>query len=148
MKTRVQPADQRASDTFGTVKNRIFRAREILKRELADILEVVRYNLTREGFEVDERPNGALVIEADSYARYDLVAQVFASLDTDGTVALYRELKPLIDEAYEHLRVHGRLYLVLMRTAGVRRHMKHVFGNCETAAHSGKYTVLTAERTM
>jgi hypothetical protein len=57
----------------------------------------------KEGFEVDERPNGALVIEADSYARYDLVAQVFASLDTDGTVALYRELKPLIDEAYAEI---------------------------------------------
>jgi hypothetical protein len=57
----------------------------------------------KEGFEVDERPNGVLVIEDDSYARYDLVAQVFASLDTDGTVALYRELKPLIDEAYAEI---------------------------------------------
>jgi 16S rRNA G1207 methylase RsmC len=56
-------------------------------------------------------------------------------------------LFPLIDEAYEHLRVHGRLYLVLMRTAGVRRHMKHTFGNCEVAADEGRYTVLAAERT-
>jgi len=56
-------------------------------------------------------------------------------------------LFPLVDEAYEHLRVHGRLYLVLMRAGGVRRHMKHVFGNCEIAVDSGKYTVLTAERT-
>lgn len=56
-------------------------------------------------------------------------------------------LFPLVDEAYEHLRVHGRLYLVVMRPAGVRRHMNRVFGNCEIAADSGKYTVLTAERT-
>jgi hypothetical protein len=57
----------------------------------------------KEGFEVDQRPNGVLVIEADSYGRYDLVAQVFASLDTEGTVALYSELKPLIDEAYAEI---------------------------------------------
>ena len=57
----------------------------------------------KEGFEVDERRNGVLVIEADSYGRYDLVAQVFASLDTEGTVALYRELEPLIDEAYTEI---------------------------------------------
>ena len=57
----------------------------------------------KEGFEVDQRRNGVLVIEADSYGRYDVVAQVFASLDTDGTVALYRELEPLIDEAYAEI---------------------------------------------
>jgi len=57
----------------------------------------------KEGFEVDQRRNGVLVIEADSYGRYDIVAQVFASLDTEGTVALYRELEPLIDEAYAEI---------------------------------------------
>ena len=57
----------------------------------------------KEGFEVDERRNGVLIIEPDSYGRYDLVAQVFASLDTDGAVTLYRELEPLIDEAYAEI---------------------------------------------
>jgi hypothetical protein len=57
----------------------------------------------KEGFEVDQRRNGVLVIETDSYGRYDLVAQVFTSLDTEGTVALYRELKPLVDEAYAEI---------------------------------------------
>jgi len=57
----------------------------------------------KEGFEVDQRRNGVLVIESDSYVRYDLVAQVFSSLDTDGTVTLYRELEPLIDEAYAEI---------------------------------------------
>jgi hypothetical protein len=61
----------------------------------------------KEGFEVDERRNGVLVIEPDSYGRYDLVAQVFASLDTEGTVALYRELEPLIDEAYAEIGPAG-----------------------------------------
>jgi len=61
----------------------------------------------KESFEVDERRNGALVIEPDSYGRYDLVAQVFASFDTDGTVTLYRELEPLIDEAYAEIGPAG-----------------------------------------
>lgn len=61
----------------------------------------------KEGFEVDERRNGVLVIEPDSYGRYDLVAQVFESLDTDGTVTLYRELEPLIDEAYAEIGPAG-----------------------------------------
>ena len=54
----------------------------------------------KEGFEVDKKGAGILIIEESSYERYDLPALVFASLDTDGTVALYNELKPLIDEAY------------------------------------------------
>ena len=57
----------------------------------------------REGFEVDERRDGVLVIEPGSFARYDLVAQVVASLATEGTAALYRELEPLIDEAYAEI---------------------------------------------
>jgi hypothetical protein len=47
------------------------------------------------------------VIEPDSYERYDLAAQVFASLDTEGTAALYRELEPLIDEAYAEIGPPG-----------------------------------------
>ena len=57
----------------------------------------------KEGFEVDEKRNGVLVIETGSYGRYDLIAQVFSSLDTEGTAALYRELEPLIDEAYAEI---------------------------------------------
>ena len=57
----------------------------------------------KEGFEVDEQRSGVLVIEPDSYGRYDLVSQVFSSLDTEGTAALYRELEPLIDEAYAEI---------------------------------------------
>lgn len=57
----------------------------------------------KEGFEVDEKQNGVLVIETGSYGRYDLIAQVFSSLDTEGIAALYRELEPLIDEAYAEI---------------------------------------------
>ena len=57
-------------------------------------------------------------------------------------------LFPLVDEAYVHLRVHGRLYLVLMRYAGVKRHMQKIFGNVSVAADDGRYVVLMSERTF
>jgi 16S rRNA (guanine1207-N2)-methyltransferase len=55
-------------------------------------------------------------------------------------------LYPLVDEAYGHLRFHGRIYLVLMRYVGIKRHLEKVFGNCQVVAQSEKYTVLMAER--
>ncbi len=57
----------------------------------------------KESFEVDETGDDTLVIEPSSYARYDTVAEVVASLDAEGTVALYRELEPLIDEAWAEI---------------------------------------------
>ena len=44
-------------------------------------------------------------IDPDSYRRYDLLAATFASLDTEGTVRLYRQLRPLIEEAWDDLGV-------------------------------------------
>jgi len=46
-------------------------------------------------------------VHPSSYARYDLPADVFASLDTEGTVALLRELGPLIDEAHREISPPG-----------------------------------------
>jgi len=57
-------------------------------------------------------------------------------------------LFPLVEDAREHLRIHGRLYLVLMRYTGVQRHMRKVFGNCHMAADNGRYVVLMSERTI
>ena len=58
------------------------------------------------GFKVDEK-NGIVVIDPESYKRYDAVAQVFASLDTEGAVTLYHELEPLIDDAYAEIAPAG-----------------------------------------
>ena len=63
-----------------------------------------------EGFEVDVKGGGVIVVEDSSYRRYNLPAQVFASLDTGGTVALYRELKPFFDEAYAEIGPSGRSF--------------------------------------
>jgi hypothetical protein len=59
-----------------------------------------------DSFQVQER-QGNLVISEASYRRYDTVAQVFASLDTDGMVALFRELEPLVDDAYAEISPAG-----------------------------------------
>jgi hypothetical protein len=48
-----------------------------------------------------------ITIDPKSFARYDLATQVFVSLDSEGTVALYRELEPLIDEAYREISPPG-----------------------------------------
>jgi hypothetical protein len=64
----------------------------------------------KEGFEVDTKGGGDLVINERSYRRYDLPAAVFSSLDTEGTVVLYRELKPLIDEAYREIAPPSRSF--------------------------------------
>jgi hypothetical protein len=50
---------------------------------------------------------GTLYMNPSSYHRYDLAAEVFESLDTAGTVALYREMRPLIAEAYREISPTG-----------------------------------------
>jgi len=55
------------------------------------------------GFLAPSRPflvredEGRLVIAAGSYGRYRLVADVFASFDTDGAVELYRTFRPELE---------------------------------------------------
>ena len=47
--------------------------------------------------------DGRTVIDPAGYRRYDVIAEVFSSLDTEGTVEVYRRLGPLIRQAYEDL---------------------------------------------
>ena len=56
-------------------------------------------------FRAQEAENGGpRRIDPASYDRYDTAAAIFASLDTEGTVELYRRLQPLVDTAaQEHL---------------------------------------------
>jgi hypothetical protein len=54
------------------------------------------------------RVGSDLVPAAKSYDRYDTVATVISSLDTEGTVRLYRQLEPLIDQAFADLGYPGR----------------------------------------
>jgi len=56
----------------------------------------------KQSFKTEERE---LVIHPapSTYTRYDLITDVFVSIDTPATVALYRDLQPLIEEAYADL---------------------------------------------
>ena len=54
------------------------------------------------GFEVREK-EGRTVISQRSFRRYDLLTAAFTSLDTGGSVELYRTLSPLFEEAYTEL---------------------------------------------
>jgi hypothetical protein len=47
--------------------------------------------------------NGRLVVDPASYRRYDWLADAFGSLNTEATVQLYYQLKPLLVEAYRDL---------------------------------------------
>ena len=44
-----------------------------------------------------------VVVDSQSYRRYDLIAEAFEAVDTDGAVRLYRDLYPLMEEAYRDL---------------------------------------------
>lgn len=46
---------------------------------------------------------GEYSIDPESFERYDIAAEVFASLDTKGCVTLYKKLMPVIQEAYKDL---------------------------------------------
>ena len=46
---------------------------------------------------------GKLFVDRGSFARYNLLTEVFTSLDTTDGVGLYRRLKPLFDQAYRDL---------------------------------------------
>ncbi len=49
------------------------------------------------------RRNGRYYVDPRGYNRYNLVADVFVSLDVIKTIELYRQAKPLIQEAYAEL---------------------------------------------
>lgn len=54
------------------------------------------------GFQAREA-RGKATIDDRSYARYDTVARVFGSIDAQLAGSVYRELKPLIDQAHSEI---------------------------------------------
>ncbi len=53
-------------------------------------------------FAVQER-EGELMIDPAGFQRYNIISAVFSSLDTQGTIELYRRMTPLFQEAYSDL---------------------------------------------
>lgn len=60
------------------------------------------YLAPEERFDVVHRAPEVFV-DPRSYHRYDRLTEAFASLDTEGVAALYRDAKPLLNEAYAEL---------------------------------------------
>jgi hypothetical protein len=54
-------------------------------------------------FAVLERARGRFVVDPKSYARYDPVADAFASTDAPAAARVYRTLEPLFEAAYREL---------------------------------------------
>jgi hypothetical protein len=62
----------------------------------------LRFLSPGKAFTVDDK-EGKLYLDPKSYRRYDLVADVFASLDAARTIKVYNGLKPLFQQAYREL---------------------------------------------
>jgi hypothetical protein len=67
-------------------------------------------------FDVLEK-DGSLYIDPESYQRYDPVANVFATLDAEDTVTLFRRFKPVIDDAYINLGYPNTDFEVTLKKA-------------------------------
>jgi hypothetical protein len=60
-------------------------------------------------FQVVER-EGRTVIAPESFARYDVVARVLGSLDTQASARTYKALRPLINDAYKEISRPGQSF--------------------------------------
>jgi hypothetical protein len=93
-------------------------ASELARRFVAGVANVAEGESPRkqllflapeERFRVVQK-NGHLVADPRSYARYDLAAEVFASLDVPSAVRAYRLLLPLFEEAFSDLGIPERSF--------------------------------------
>ena len=57
-----------------------------------------------------KKKNGELVTDPGSYRRYDLAAEVFSSIDTQGAVQALQELRPLTDQAFGEIARPGETF--------------------------------------
>ncbi len=60
-------------------------------------------------FQVSQE-DGTTVIDPATYGRYDTVARVIGSIDTQSVASVYRELKPLIDQANAEIAPPGQTF--------------------------------------
>ncbi len=67
-------------------------------------------------FQVIEE-GGDYFIDPESYKRYNIVTEVFLSLDTKGCVTLYKQLQPAIQEAYQELGYPERDFHTTLKKA-------------------------------
>ena len=85
---------------------------ELIRRVVAAVDAVAQGQSPVEQAPASMRPRGkfevvaseaGLVAAPSAHARYDLLTEVVAGLDGEGLVRAYRELEPLVEEAYRDL---------------------------------------------
>jgi hypothetical protein len=76
----------------------------------------LEFLIPKESFKVIKK-NGKLYIDPQSYIRYDRIADVFSSLNTKVCVQLYKQLKPLIQQAYRELGYPDKDFDETLKTA-------------------------------
>lgn len=81
--------------------------------------EQLPFLVPEDPFSVRESGEG-MVVDPRSYHRYDLAAATFASLDTEGVARLYRQLHPLMEDAYRELGLPDRSFDETVRQAFAR----------------------------
>jgi hypothetical protein len=62
----------------------------------------LKFLVPKESFKIIKR-QGRIYIAPESYRRYNLIVDVFYSLDTRACIRLYKKIKPLIQQAYKEL---------------------------------------------
>ena len=60
---------------------------------------------------------GGLHVSPTSYRRYDPITEAFISLDSEGSIELYRQLEPLAQQAYRDLGYPDRSFEDVVRAA-------------------------------
>lgn len=78
--------------------------------------EHLRFMAPAERFE-PATADGRMVIDPESYRRYDLLTEAFTSLDTEGAAEAYRRLEPLFERAYRELGLPERSFDETLRLA-------------------------------
>ena len=112
----LETSDARVRDDVGGLSNRAEWASwltpdDLARRVVASVANVaagesprthVQHLAPESSFEATGS-GSRLIIDSDSYRRYDLLAEVFESLDIGASVALYHDLEPLFEQAYAEI---------------------------------------------
>ncbi|QSQ15585.1 DUF3014 domain-containing protein [Myxococcus landrumensis] len=99
-----------------------------------------------EAFQVVEAKDKTLTIDPKSHARYDLVARVVDTFDAQVAGSMYRDLKPLIDQAHREIAPPGQAFDSTFSHA-----IQHLLavpvpeGALEVRPHGGFYVYVSPE---
>ena len=100
------------------------------------------YLAPEEKFDVVLRPP-QVFLDPRSYHRYNVLASAFASMDAEGLATLYRNAKPLMEEAYGELGYQDQQFEVALRKAiAILLQTPVVEGRITLRADSVNYTFM------